>query len=149
MTPSRAERSRDQDRPRDPELERLGGRLRSMRDYLGMSQQFVADGTGIPRTAISDIERGARRVDSLELKKFARLYRRPVAYFLAEEEDADPGEYVLAGLPRALATLTEGDRIELARYAEYLAFRRTGTGTDAPPAPAPDSGPASDPGAAR
>ncbi|MEZ0162888.1 MULTISPECIES: helix-turn-helix domain-containing protein [Streptomyces althioticus group] len=111
-------------RARDPELTRLGERLKKTRDYLNMSQQFVSDNTGIPRSAISDIERGERRVDSLELKKLARLYRQPVAYFLAEEEDADAGEYALAGLPRALAQLTDSDQKTVMEFAEYLSLRR-------------------------
>ncbi|WP_411093529.1 helix-turn-helix domain-containing protein [Streptomyces sp. 049-1] len=111
-------------RARDPELTRLGERLKKTRDYLNMSQQFVSDNTGIPRSAISDIERGERRVDSLELKKLARLYRQPVAYFLAEEEDADAGEYALAGLPRALAQLADGDQKTVMEFAEYLSLRR-------------------------
>ncbi|MEU9777010.1 helix-turn-helix transcriptional regulator [Streptomyces sp. NPDC047968] len=111
-------------RPRDPELAQLGERLRKTRDYLNMSQQFVSDSTGIPRSAISDIERGERRVDSLELKKLARLYRQPVAYFLAEEKEADVGAYALAGLPRALARLTDGDQRTVLEFAEYLSLRR-------------------------
>ncbi|MFE9115734.1 helix-turn-helix domain-containing protein [Streptomyces collinus] len=111
-------------RARDPELVQLGERLKKTRDYLNMSQQFVSDNTGIPRSAISDIERGERRVDSLELKKLARLYRQPVTYFLAEEEDADAGEYALAGLPRALAQLTDGDQKTVMEFAEYLSLRR-------------------------
>jgi transcriptional regulator with XRE-family HTH domain len=98
--------------------------LRKTRDYLNMSQKYVGDNTGMPRTAISDIERGARRVDSLELKKLARLFRVPVTYFLAEEDEPDVGEYALAGLPRALAELTEGDRQSVLEFAEYLQFRR-------------------------
>ncbi|MER7209800.1 helix-turn-helix transcriptional regulator [Streptosporangium sp. NPDC000239] len=119
MTPTSAD-----SRSRDPELELLGERLRNTRDYLGMSQQYVCEMTGIPRSAISDIERGARRVDSLELKKLARLYTRPVSYFLAKEEDADLGEHALAGLPRALVGLTDGDWEEVISFAEFLKFRR-------------------------
>ncbi|MGW5155753.1 helix-turn-helix domain-containing protein [Nonomuraea wenchangensis] len=111
-------------RGRDPEGELLAERLRHTRDYLGMSQQYVSDMTGIPRSAISDIERAARRVDSLELKKLARLYTRPVSYFLAKEEDADLGEHALAGLPRALVGLTDGDWEEVLSFAEYLKYRR-------------------------
>ncbi len=109
---------------RDAELERLGGRLKATREYLNMSQQHVADWTGIPRSAVSDIERGIRRVDSLELKKLARLYRLPVSYFLDEDADADAGEHALAGMPRALVGLTDGDRKEVLRYIRYLKFRR-------------------------
>jgi transcriptional regulator with XRE-family HTH domain len=107
----------------DPEFERrLGERLRAARDYLGMSQQYVADNIGILRSAVSAIEHGARRVDSLELKKLAKLYRQPVSWFLAEESDPD-GERVLAGLLRVLAELTEGDQHEILTFAQYLRFR--------------------------
>ncbi|MGI5473338.1 helix-turn-helix domain-containing protein [Streptomyces sp. CA-132043] len=121
-----------EDRSRDPELTQLGERLKQTRDYLGMSQQFVSDGTGIPRSAISDIERGARRVDSLELKKLARLYRQPVTYFLDEQKDADAGEHVLAGLPRALAQLTDGDQKTVLEFAEYLSLRRAAEAQEPP-----------------
>ena len=69
------------------EWEALGARLRGVREYLNLSQEAVASATGIPRSAVSDIERGKRKVDSLELRKFARLYRYSVAYLLGEQED--------------------------------------------------------------
>ncbi len=52
---------------------RLGERLKKHREYLGMSQQYVAECTGIPRTAVRDIERGRRRVDAVAVAQFARL----------------------------------------------------------------------------
>lgn len=116
--------SADQDSSTLAEGARLAGRFREAREYLGFSQQMVADQTGIPRSAISDIERGARKVDSLELKKLARLYRRPAGYFLDERPDATPGDHAIAGLARALAQLTEGDREAVVRFAEYLRDRR-------------------------
>lgn len=102
----------------------LGKRFREVREYLGFSQQMVSDRTGIARSAISDIERGTRKVDSLELKKLARLYRRPAGYFLDERPDATPGDHAIAGLARALAQLTEGDREAVVRFAEYLRDKR-------------------------
>ncbi|MHA4815846.1 helix-turn-helix domain-containing protein [Streptomyces aculeolatus] len=109
-------------RGRDPELRRLGERLRATREYLGFSQQHVANVTGIPRSAVSDIERGMRKVDSLELRKFARLYALSVSYFLDETDEADAGEHALAGLPRALASLTEEDQRQVLDFARYLKF---------------------------
>ena len=53
----------------------LARRLREAREFTNLSQQFVSEQTGIPRSAISDIERGSRRVESLELKRLAELYR--------------------------------------------------------------------------
>ena len=102
------------------EWQRLGSRLREAREYLGFSQQYVAQKTGIPRSAVSDIERGERKVDSLELRKFSRLYRYSVAYLLGEEE-AGPDSPVQA-LARRMSDLTEQDLNEVAKFAEYLRF---------------------------
>jgi transcriptional regulator with XRE-family HTH domain len=104
------------------EWEKLGGRLRDIREYLNFSQKYVSDRTGIPRTAVSEIERGARKVDSLELKKLAKLYRYPVAYFLDEKIDADVGDHAVAMLARRLTTLTDADREQVMRFAAFLAF---------------------------
>src|SRR5512133_3591512 len=100
-------------KPRDSSEEelqvQLAARLKEVREYLNLSQQFVAEQTGISRSAISDIERGGRRVDSLELRRFARLYRYPVTYFLeGERESATDG--TLNALARAAKDLTEQDR---------------------------------------
>lgn len=102
----------------------LGRRLKGTREYLGLSQQQVAERTGIVRSAVSDIERGVRRVEVMELKKLARLYRLSVSYFLDEDEAADAGEHALAGLPRTHKPLSEGDRIEVAKFIQYLHAKR-------------------------
>ena len=106
----------------DAEAKALAGRLKDTREYLGLSQQFVSEQTGIPRSAISDIERGVRRVESLELKKLSRLYRYPVEYFLGGEPDAadaaDTG--TLQALARAAGDLTEEDQEEVIRFATFL-----------------------------
>ncbi|OKI64329.1 helix-turn-helix domain-containing protein [Micromonospora sp. CB01531] len=95
-------------------------RLRQVREYLNFSQQWVSERTGIPRSAISEIERGARRVDSLELKKLARLYRYPVSYFLDEDLGAIPAEHAMAGLPRRLTNLKPEDLNQVMKFAQFL-----------------------------
>jgi transcriptional regulator with XRE-family HTH domain len=108
----------------------LGTRLKEIREYLNLSQQHVASATGIPRSAVSDIERGQRKVDSLELRKFSRLYRYPVGYLLGEEagDDADTGP--ASALGRALIGLNDDDRAELLRFAEFLRFNARTRRTD-------------------
>jgi transcriptional regulator with XRE-family HTH domain len=106
----------------DEEWLTLGARLREIREYLGISQQSVAVATGIPRTAVSDIERGRRKVDSLELRKLSKLYRYPVSYLLGES-GADEGEAApVSALARVFDELTDQDRQEVLRFAEYLRF---------------------------
>ena len=114
------------------ELERsMAHRLRVTRDYLGLSQQFVADNTGISRAAISAIEGGKRKVTGVELQLLAKLYRYPVSYFLGEEPEAEQ-EQPFRLLARKMEDLTEEDREEVMRFAEYIKFhgrsRRTEEG---------------------
>lgn len=107
------------------EGEFLRRRLREAREYLNFTQQYVAEQTGIPRTSIVDIESGKRRVDSIELKKLANLYRHPVSYFLdATDDQVDAA--VLNALARATGELTDDDRREVLRFAEFLRFQARG-----------------------
>ena len=111
----------------ESDREVLGKRLRDTREYLGLTQEFVAKQTNIGRAAIIDIEAGKRRVDSLELKKLADLYRYPVTYFLDEDPQEDPPASSISALARTAKGLSEEDREEVLRYAEFLrAYKKTG-----------------------
>jgi len=109
----------EEGRPSDAqELARL---LREQREFLNLSQSFVAEQTGIARSAISDIERGTRRVGSLELKRFAELYRMPVSYFLGQDDELDGASNpTVKALARAAGDMTEEDRNEVLRFARFL-----------------------------
>lgn len=105
------------------ERKALGERLREARRYLGFKQEEVSTYLNIPRTALSDIESGQRRVDALELQKLAKLYRQPVSYFTGEDDAASALPADVAHLARQAADLSEQDREELGRFAAYLRAR--------------------------
>lgn len=69
------------------EAKELAARLRAGREARGLSQQHVADELGLPRSAITQLEAGNRSVSTLELTRLAKLYLRPVAQLLHEDED--------------------------------------------------------------
>jgi transcriptional regulator with XRE-family HTH domain len=97
----------------------LGAKLREAREYLGLKQEQVARHMALPRTAVSEIENGRRGVSAIELTKLARLYQRPVAWFTGEEaEAAVPAD--VAFLARTASALSDNDRQELQRFAEFL-----------------------------
>jgi transcriptional regulator with XRE-family HTH domain len=102
----------------------LARRLREAREYVNLSQQFVAEQTGIPRSAISDIERGTRRVESLELKRLAELYRMPIGFFLetnpAAELAGESQDPTIAALARATKEMDDETKSELLRFALFL-----------------------------
>lgn len=105
------------------ERTRLGEILRQSREYLALSQEEVAKAVGIPRAAISLIESGQRRVDTVELKKFAAILQRPVTYFTGDEPKDVGLPSEVEHLARAAANLSAKDREELARFAEFLHSR--------------------------
>src|SRR5262245_44452406 len=74
--------------PDDVERQTLGDRLRMAREYMGLKQDEVAKHLSIPRTALTNIETGQRKIDALELARLAKLYQRPVSWFTGE--DAPP-----------------------------------------------------------
>jgi transcriptional regulator with XRE-family HTH domain len=103
------------------DAEALASRLREAREYLNLSQQFVADQTGLSRSAISDIERGARRVDSLELKRFSALYRLSPSNLLGEDEpNVVASDQTTIALARATKEMQEPEKQQLLRFAEFL-----------------------------
>jgi transcriptional regulator with XRE-family HTH domain len=102
----------------------LGDRLREARDYPGFSQEEVASYLGLPRTALTSIEAGTRKVDAFELKKLASLYKRPVAHFTGEEIDAEFGDEDVAHLARKARELSPDDRAELGRFADFLRAKK-------------------------
>ncbi len=62
--------------------------LRAAREEAGLTQAEVAAYFERPQSFISKCESGERRIDPTELRTFARLYRKPVSYFLEERAAA-------------------------------------------------------------
>lgn len=61
---------------------RMLERLRKARLAAGLTQTQVAARLGKPQSYVSKIELGERRIDPVELRRFAELYAKPFAFFL-------------------------------------------------------------------
>jgi transcriptional regulator with XRE-family HTH domain len=101
----------------------LGARLREAREYLRLSQDEVARALEVPRSAISLMETGQRKVDAIELKRLAEIYQRPMAFFTGEAGEPAPVPETVQHLARAAAKLTDRDREELLAFAQFLQTR--------------------------
>lgn len=99
------------------ERAKLAQRLKEAREDVGLSQEEVAQKLDLPRPAISQMENGNRRVEALELARLAKLYGRPLSYFADEET---PGTSRLEALHRTAKDLSDKDRDEVLRFAEFL-----------------------------
>ena len=57
-------------------------RLKKARFEAGLGQVEVAKKLGKTQSYLSKIESGQRRFDVLQLKEFAKLYKKPLDYFV-------------------------------------------------------------------
>jgi transcriptional regulator with XRE-family HTH domain len=57
-------------------------RLKVARKQAGITQIAAAKMLRRPQSFISKCESGERRVDVVELQEFARLYRKPLTFFV-------------------------------------------------------------------
>ena len=63
-------------------------RLKAARVKAGLTQSQVAAALRRPQSFVSKCESGERRVDVIELEDLARVYRKPVTFFLSGDESA-------------------------------------------------------------
>jgi len=104
----------------DEEYVSMGARLRQAREYLGISQEAVAEALGVPRASVSVMESGRRKVSSLELRDLARLYKRPLDWFYGREAEPIAEDETVTALFRATKNLTQEDKEQVLRFAEFL-----------------------------
>jgi transcriptional regulator with XRE-family HTH domain len=98
----------------------MGARLRQAREYLGLSQEAVAEALGVPRASVSAMESGRRKVSSLELRNLARLYKRPLDWFYTSETEPIAEDETVSALFRATRNLKQEDKEQVLRFAEFL-----------------------------
>jgi transcriptional regulator with XRE-family HTH domain len=57
-------------------------RLKKARKEAGLDQIAVAKLLGVTQSYISKMESGQRRIDIVQLKRFAKVYKKEIEYFL-------------------------------------------------------------------
>ena len=60
----------------------LSKKLKIARIEAGLKQAEIGELMNLPISAISVIEKGIRKVDVIELTKFAKYYSKPIEWFL-------------------------------------------------------------------
>ncbi len=60
----------------------LVNKLIKAREKLGLRQEDVAKLLGRTQSYISKIEAGQRRIDLIQLKEFAKIYKKNLNYFI-------------------------------------------------------------------
>lgn len=61
-------------------------KLRLARREVGLSEEQVAAAFNRPLEFIRSVEEGTRRIDPVELCRFAVVYQKPVSWFLPDSD---------------------------------------------------------------
>ncbi|KOX16931.1 helix-turn-helix domain-containing protein [Nocardiopsis sp. NRRL B-16309] len=75
----------------DPDEQRIGGRIRALRNARGLSLRALADRLDISASALSQIERGKMRPSVTRLYQIMSELGEPMSAVFAGEEEAVPG----------------------------------------------------------
>jgi len=57
-------------------------KLKKVRVEIGLNQSEVAKQIGKTQSYVSKVESGQRRIDIIQLKEFAKLYKKDIHYFI-------------------------------------------------------------------
>ncbi|MFH1771330.1 MAG: helix-turn-helix transcriptional regulator [Candidatus Omnitrophota bacterium] len=60
----------------------LVDRLKKARNDSGLDQKKVAELLKVSQSYVSKVESGQRRIDVIQLKKFAQIYKKPLNFFI-------------------------------------------------------------------
>jgi len=64
------------------EYRKVVEKLKEARQESELKQTEVAEKLGVPQSFVSKVERGERRLDITELKRFADVYKKPLSFFV-------------------------------------------------------------------
>ena len=96
-------------------------RLREARRAADLSQEAVANETGLTRTAISAIEKGTRKVTADELVMFSRLYGISVDVLANGPSPEEDPDQIFA---ESFADLSEIDKKEIMHMIKFKRARK-------------------------
>jgi len=107
----------------EKEMSTMRTRLREARRAADLSQEAVANETGLTRTAISAIEKGTRKVTADELIMFSRLYGISVDILAnGPSPEEDPDQIFV----ESFADLSEIDKKEIMHMIKFKRARKEG-----------------------
>lgn len=64
------------------EYKQIAEKLKKTRIESGLTQEIVAEKIKKPQSYVSKVESAGQRIDVIELKLFAELYKKDINYFI-------------------------------------------------------------------
>lgn len=111
----------------------IGFKIQIAREEKGLSQEQLARALGCSQPALSNYEKGKRRLYLSHLEKLSEVLEKSPEYFMENRDLLQPNQVAdAAGDPRinelvkTIRELGENDLEELFNYVKYLKWRTKG-----------------------
>ena len=78
--------------------EQIGRKLQRAREEIGLSQEELARHLGYTQPSLSNYELGKRRLYLADLEKICKILKKPITYFLEDQDLNHGSEESLAGI---------------------------------------------------
>ena len=111
----------------------IGLKIQIAREEKGLSQEQLARALGCSQPALSNYEKGKRRLYLSHLEKLSEILEKPPEYFMENSDLPKSGrEPALPGNPRieqlvdCIKELNEPEQEELYNYVEFLKWKTKG-----------------------
>lgn len=102
------------------------------RDEKGMSQEQLAKALGCSQSALSNYEKGKRRLYLSQLEKLAEILNKPLEYFVENlNSPPEPGIIInrneqFVNLIQQLYNLSDEEILDVMNYIGYLEWKKSG-----------------------
>ncbi len=100
----------------------LGDRIREIRLSQNLSQEQVADILGIPRSAVSEIERGTRKISGDEVVKLAKAFHVSTDYILGLAKQAEVHLEAIERKPEPVGLRISVPQQNVEKFREVLLY---------------------------
>lgn len=112
-------------------LKELGRRIQAAREQKKLSQEELAGAIGCSQSALSNYEKGKRKIYLSQLEKLSEVLEKPVDYFVEclEEPNLEsllnhPKDHMILGIINDLYRLSEEEVLDIAKYIHYVKWKR-------------------------
>lgn len=110
-------------------LNELGKKIQVAREEQKMSQEQLAIAIGCSQSAISNYEKGKRRIYLSQLERLSEVLDKPLDYFVESSTDhpsaTGPKDYRLLEIINNLYHLTNDEVAQVDKFIQYLKWLRS------------------------
>ncbi len=109
----------------------IGKQIQQAREEKGYSQEYLAGLIGCSQSALSNYEKGKRRLYLSQLEKLIEVLEKPIEYFMeprtdgnAEQLPVNQPNQEIVKLINEYYTLNSAERQSVFDYIEFMRWRR-------------------------